>query len=66
MTAALETARKLQLWSLVKSVGLFLGDDEETLKEYGKEVYNTSNIDDALNCFNDLNKQIKDGVLKCR
>ena len=64
MSTALQTVKKLQLWSLIKVVGTTLGEDEETLKEYGKEVYNVCNIDQAIQCFENLVKQIKDGVLK--
>lgn len=64
MTTALHTVKKLQLWALIKSVGLAMHEDEHYLQEYGKEVYNTFDVDQAIKCFQEISNQIKDGSLK--
>lgn len=60
MTAS-EKAKKLHLWSLIKSVGLYYGEKIEDLEIYGKEVYENEayTTDQKINCFQSIKDQYK-------
>ena len=61
---ALQTAKKMQLWGLIKKVGQLYAEDEDILQEYGKEVYNSNDIDAAISCFQNLIESTKYGIFK--
>lgn len=54
MNRALQIVKKNQLFSLIKKVGLYYGEDIDSLREYAKEVFANNDLDEALACFIDL------------
>ncbi len=54
MNKAVSIAKKNELYSLIKTVGLRYGEEIEPLREYAKEVYENNDIDKSIACFRDL------------
>jgi hypothetical protein len=56
-----QRAQKNRLWSLIKTICELIGEDEEFIREYAKEVYNANleDVDGAIECFKDLLEQLK-------
>lgn len=53
----LDKIRKMRLWGLIRQVGQFYKEDENELREYGKQVYENNDVEQSLECFTDLLKQ---------
>jgi hypothetical protein len=49
-------AKKNILWSLIKQLGEFYGEEKEALREFGQFVFIEweTRIDEAILCFQDL------------
>jgi hypothetical protein len=54
MNKAVSIAKKNELYSLIKTVGLRYGEELDSLREYAKEVFENHDIDKAIACFRDL------------
>ena len=54
----LTKVKKNHLWSLIRRVATYYDEDTDFIREYAKEVYEAGNVDEAINCFNDLVDQI--------
>lgn len=57
--AALKIAHKIELWTHIKRFGQLWGEDEDTLQQFGKDVYNAykDDLEIAIKCFVDLADQ---------
>ena len=61
MSKAVWIAKKMHLWSIIKRISdHYGGDDPEWLKAYAKDIVEAfpEDLNIALNCFLDLEKQI--------
>ncbi len=61
MKSSINIANKNALWSLIKTVGHLYGEDDDFLKEYAKDVYETNLADlpRAIECFKILRDEVK-------
>lgn len=53
--------KKQVLWSLIKSVGQYYGEDDQWLRDYAILVAESwsDRLDEAISCFQDLKDQFK-------
>lgn len=59
MNKALNIAKRNELYSLIKKVGLCYGENIDFLREYAKEVFENNDIDKSIACFRDLAEKTK-------
>lgn len=57
--SALNIARKIELWTHIKRLGRLWEENEDTIAEFGKDVYNAykEDLEGAIKCFVDLTDQ---------
>jgi hypothetical protein len=67
MNRPLWLAQKNEVCSLIKKISDYYGGDEiDWLREYAREVIeaNSSEMQNALDCFRDLSRQVDNKIIK--